>query len=531
MASNVDDVATLLEGLGIADNTSGANRQIPGDSGSTPPTVQDPILLLIESARIIASKTDHAHSLADSLSLSSTPHITEVCSLHIIAKEFTEVTRILDDTTKTLRDAAELSIVAYLTSLGRQGGAKLRDGALLQRLLSHFDKEIRNIVRDILGNSSNGNGVLWKSAEECYNQASSDAGTLHSDNYFVEREETSLEWPYDPDYEAEEYYEHEDRLNTDEGYSNAFQYRVEQKREAETREKQSWIDFWVLVLNRCPGGPTLFHAPLSSNVKLFTPASPDIPQYLFRTFDMLSSGRSDDDVVASMVSASGLHEGSRIDLLSLPKLEATNMLYKHLTKLFRDEADLDNLMLWTSSLLYAIQYAIFKRHNSGCRSADIKICAVDTRNFPRGQFAPDMWLLQAYRNTAAHVDGETRKFFRFRLKDERYHNGEYLSQGSVNHAGRSCVFSLEDLEESGLYDLYPELADEEGMKSWTNRVLDLRLVWSIEQPTTHREIELASIMARSCFNRFEILDMMIILLGFKARKISGKCLPKLFGFR
>ena len=81
---------------------------------------------------------------------------------------------------------------------------------------------------------------------------------------------------------------------------------------------------------------------------------------------------------------------------------------------------------------------------------------------------------------------------------------------------------LESLEESGLYDLYPEFADVQGMERWTNRVRELREGWSIEQRTTPREVELASVAARRCFNTFETPDMMLILLTFKARKMKGK---------
>ena len=216
---------------------------------------------------------------------------------------------------------------------------------------------------------------------------------------------------------------------------------MELRREGRKREEQSWVDFWVLVLNRCPNGPTLFYPPASYEVKLQMIATTDIPQYLFRTFDRWSSGRNDDNIVASIASITESLEESRKDLLSLPKHEAADMLHTHLTKKCSGGQASDNLMSWTSSLLFAIQYAIWRRSQFGCHPADIKICAVDTRKFPRGQFARDMWLLQAYRATAVKLDGDIERFFRFRLEDERYHNGEYLSQGSVDHASRSCVVS------------------------------------------------------------------------------------------
>lgn len=525
MALNVNAVTSLVGGLRIADKASETGGQVPGHSSST---FQDSIQLLDQAAKIT---TQQARFLASSKSDLNSLDITEVDSLCRIANEVTEATRILDEAASTLRNAAELSVIAHLVSFGGHGGADVRDGSLLQRMLSHFDKEIRSIVRGVLNSSSNGNCVPWKIAEECYNQSASYSGALHPSNYFLERDEACLEWPYDPDFEAEEYYEHEERLAIDEGYARAMGERMKREREKREREEQSWVSFWVLVLHRCPNGPTLFYPPASYEVKLRMLATTDIPQYLFRTFDSRSSGRNDDSVVALMASVGGSLGDRRIDLLSLSAHRATNMIHTHLTKPCLNGEDSDNLMSWTSSLLFAIQYAIWRRHEFGCDAADIKICAVDTRKFPQGQFAPDMWLLQAYRDIAAQVGGEKENFFRFRLEDTRYHNGEYLSQGSVDYAGRSCVVSLKRLEESGLYDLYPELAEAQGKERWTNRVRELREGWSIEQRTTAQEVELASVVARRCFNAFERPEMMLILLTFKARKIKGEVFYVTFCFR
>ncbi|OQD85132.1 hypothetical protein PENANT_c011G04281 [Penicillium antarcticum] len=45
--------------------------------------------------------------------------------------------------------------------------------------------------------------------ERYISQALDPSGPLHCDNYFVPREEASLEGPYDPDSESEDYYVHE----------------------------------------------------------------------------------------------------------------------------------------------------------------------------------------------------------------------------------------------------------------------------------------------------------------------------------
>ena len=197
MALNVNAVTSLVEGLRIADKTSEVDGQVPGHSRST---LRDSVQLLDQSAKITSSQAQQAHFLAGSKIHLNSLDITEIYSLCRIANEVTEVTRILDDTANTLRNAAELSIITYLASLGGQGGANVRDGSLLQRILSHFDKQIRSIVRGVLSNSGYGNCVPWKIAEECYKQATSFSGALHPDNYFAERDEACLEWPYDPDF-------------------------------------------------------------------------------------------------------------------------------------------------------------------------------------------------------------------------------------------------------------------------------------------------------------------------------------------
>lgn len=86
----------------------------------------------------------------------------------------------------------------------------------------------------------------------------------------------------------------------------------------------------------------------------------------------------------------------------------------------------------------------------------------------------DTTLLEAYRAAAEEAGGSVSQFFQFRLNRNQYYNGEYLSQGKLDHAGRSCMISLEQLIRAGLYQLYPEFNDEAGRNEWTNRVRDLR---------------------------------------------------------
>ena len=71
-------------------------------------------------------------------------------------------------------------------------------------------------------------------------------------------------------------------------------------------------------------------------------------------------------------------------------------------------------------------------------------------------------------------------FFDFRLENEDFYNGEYLSQGAVNHTDRSYIVSLEHLIKAGLFQLYSEFEDARGSENWAKRVLELRRNWSAE---------------------------------------------------
>lgn len=85
------------------------------------------------------------------------------------------------------------------------------------------------------------------------------------------------------------------------------------------------------------------------------------------------------------------------------------------------------------------------------------------------------------------------------------------------HEGRSCVFSLKDLIDAGLYKLYPEFNDEIGKRLWTNRVKQLRSQWSTIRSTNEREIGIALSIALQCFTEFHHVDMSLMLLTLKNR--------------
>jgi hypothetical protein len=239
-----------------------------------------------------------------------------------------------------------------------------------------------------------------------------------------------------------------------------------------------------------------------------------------------SSGQNNEDVVVSMASSTTPQESNRFDILIKDKQEVAQMLHLHLDKdCFGSGNRGDYLMSWTSLLLYAIQYAVWRAHIYRRHPSQISICAVDTSKFPSGQFVRDISLLKAYREAAEQLGGSSLEFFYFLLHTSDYYNGEYLSQGTVNHSDRSCMMSLERLIQAGLFQMYPEFEDAKGRNKWAVRVRELRHLWSTEQETTEREIQLALKVARDCFPQFERLDVASILLSFKHRKYSSLIAP------
>lgn len=99
-----------------------------------------------------------------------------------------------------LTAATERSVIKRLKTYGSHKGT-------IDKLLLHFDEQIKAIVWEVL-NHTNGHEVLWKVAKECYNEFTRLSGNLDADDYIDPLEQACLKWPYDPDFESEEYYGH-----------------------------------------------------------------------------------------------------------------------------------------------------------------------------------------------------------------------------------------------------------------------------------------------------------------------------------
>lgn len=209
-----------------------------------------------------------------------------------------------------------------------------------------------------------------------------------------------------------------------------------------------------------------------------------IPNVLYRTYSPQSSGCSNENWVISPATLYGSDEDKR-DLLSFEKNTAASKLRQHLW--WKGDGS-DNLMSWTSSLIFAIQHALY-RSKTDFRDVDkslIHICVLDTRKVPRGAFLPAVALLRAL-----NVPKDPKH------KHEYYH-GEYLSQGMLDIEKGSSTTSLGDLIKHGLYDLFPSFENEnrwlwKEVKGFRDRFRENPL------EATEEELKLARSIAKSCF--------------------------------
>ncbi|KAB5536013.1 hypothetical protein GE09DRAFT_337795 [Coniochaeta sp. 2T2.1] len=237
-----------------------------------------------------------------------------------------------------------------------------------------------------------------------------------------------------------------------------------------------------------------------------------LPRYLFRTYAPKSNGSTNESTVEAPAASRG---NGGIDLLQLPRDRAASMLWNHLNwktrngSWFRDRDD--NLMSWTSSLFFAIQHGLRRHHSDFDKPdfSDIRLCVVDTREFPKGTFVKDLDLLEAY------VDHEdVGRFLNLRLSDGGWYFGEYLSQGRLDIQGRSAHTSLRLLLDMGLYDLEPRF--EEDQERLANRILELRVPFAaaplITCPASKLQVRKAIAAAQASFGDEYALPFALMML-------------------
>ncbi|KAI0006979.1 hypothetical protein F4779DRAFT_537533 [Xylariaceae sp. FL0662B] len=195
----------------------------------------------------------------------------------------------------------------------------------------------------------------------------------------------------------------------------------------------------------------------------------DIPRYLFRVFALNSDGATNRFWTKSKAARHG-HANGRVDILTKGNNEAADMLNGHLRW---SSGDGDNLVSWTSSLLFALQYMFYLNTESRDRPPlnAIFLCVIDTTNFPKGVFLRDIDLIDAY--ASFNEDLEDFKALRSRKRyafSGSFYFGEYLSQGALKIENECQIVSAQDLVDKGLKSMQPQL----GPPGWPYKVIEIR---------------------------------------------------------
>lgn len=177
-----------------------------------------------------------------------------------------------------------------------------------------------------------------------------------------------------------------------------------------------------------------------------------IPRYLFRVYSSHSAGTTSDSIIHSKAACSDnerIRESSKTCIFRKEQRElASEMVFKHLR--WKPHNDGDNLISWTSSILFAIVYIFYHRTHYGAPKEDIHLCVIDTKKFKDKTFICDRDLIDVLKKDTA--DWNTLVNWR----STRLYFGEYLSQGSMGVKGKCVVVSAAQLFNEGLLDTHDD---------------------------------------------------------------------------
>lgn len=235
------------------------------------------------------------------------------------------------------------------------------------------------------------------------------------------------------------------------------------------------------------------------------------PRYLFRVHAPRSAGESSAYSVRSPAALYDLDEQTD-DLFALARFNAAEpLLYYHLIWKCDERC---NLMSWTTSLLFALQYGLhrYQTDKDYPEFGDIFLLMIDTRDFPERTFIKDLEAVNALNTHEGYLDA----FLALRSK---YYFGEYLSQGALDIQGRCVQVCFQTLIDLALFELFPPLAVEAEWEKWARRVLELRQPFyrrKIATPTAD-EVQTAIRLARDGFGGRWAFPVAAMLLALKPR--------------
>lgn len=226
----------------------------------------------------------------------------------------------------------------------------------------------------------------------------------------------------------------------------------------------------------------------------------DTPRYLFRVFSDASAGENSSECMKSVDAL----DNTFTDTFARDAFTVALTLNEHLR--WQPKSYGDPFISWTTSLLVAIQYAIYKHKTECAELSTIHLCIIDTTLFPNGVFMKDLDLIEEFHDKVpdhypviskgGQYDWKGRGLNNFRELRHKQHKdylgvyyfGEYLSQGQTNIKDRSRTVPCDKIINHNLFTFMPQFKDEIEGKTlfWANTVIKLRQpFYDTEQEEIH----------------------------------------------
>ncbi len=256
-----------------------------------------------------------------------------------------------------------------------------------------------------------------------------------------------------------------------------------------------------------------------------------IPTFLFRLHAPSTVGTTNTDEVSSP--ACSRAGSDRRDLFQLGKEDAARRINDHLWWDPSHQAQC-NLMSWSSSLLFLLQYGLYRHVRDFGKPAlsDIYVLMVDTRGFPNGTFVRDLELINEFERHFRDDAKKTRDKTLQRVKEFRLSNkyfGEYLSQGRLRVKGHCCQGSMRQLIDLGLFKLCPGLENSVQWTGWVKIVVEIRYKFRNQTVATDKTVlRTAVTIAQACFGGRWALPVTAMLLSLQPRRHNDETILDAF---
>ncbi|KAF2993356.1 hypothetical protein E8E13_001338 [Curvularia kusanoi] len=248
-----------------------------------------------------------------------------------------------------------------------------------------------------------------------------------------------------------------------------------------------------------------------------------VPRFLYRIHTPDTYGHTSLSSITPQAVASGGVNATH-DIFTWDRKAAAKLLNIQLRWWDYNDPYECNLVCWTSSLLFALQYGFHRaRQDNPDRYdlSDVTLLIIDTRGMPKGVFVKDLELIAAFAKCSNPYCEKNLPFLQqLRQGSRGYYFGECLSQGHLKIAGICSQTTMQDLVKSGLFELVPEFENQASWTQWANRVIELRTPFhnaiDVNQSDPF-EVRRAIVIAETCFPGRWALPVAVMLLALKPR--------------